>query len=189
MGMATILEKTRKAPWNNIYELTFLTSSVFPPSIPTSTISCSFVLIFDKDHRLLLGKHRVRGFDIPGGHVEHGETPEEGACREVKEEVGLCLSPSDLTFFGYEHLHDPSPTPHSKKYSYPDSYFLFYVVGNIDSTKNSFVPRASTEQITEQMTETKWFTKQELIEHKWFVERPNVLDFVLQLLTHSTTPK
>jgi 8-oxo-dGTP diphosphatase len=31
-------------------------------------------------------------WDIPGGHVEIGETPEECIVREIKEEIGLQLS-------------------------------------------------------------------------------------------------
>ena len=34
---------------------------------------------------------------LPGGHVKEGETPEAGAKREVKEEVGLTVG--DLTFY------------------------------------------------------------------------------------------
>jgi 8-oxo-dGTP diphosphatase len=30
-------------------------------------------------------------WDVPGGHVEHGESPEQGIVREMKEEMGLDL--------------------------------------------------------------------------------------------------
>ncbi|MFC4618319.1 RNA deprotection pyrophosphohydrolase [Camelliibacillus cellulosilyticus] len=36
----------------------------------------------------LLTKHPRRGWEFPGGKVEHGETPEEAAVREVYEETG-----------------------------------------------------------------------------------------------------
>lgn len=35
-------------------------------------------------------------FGLPGGKIDPGETAEEGACREVFEETGVVLDPSDL---------------------------------------------------------------------------------------------
>lgn len=128
-----------------------------------------------------MGKHSLRGYDLPGGKREEKESAEEAACREVKEEVGLSLSPSSLRFFGYELVHDPAPVPHNPKFPYPDNYFVYYVVGNVDSAQK-YIPRSSTEAEKEQMTETRWFSEKELREHKWFVERPNVLDAILKFL-------
>ncbi|GMB09875.1 8-oxo-dGTP diphosphatase [Thermolongibacillus altinsuensis] len=36
----------------------------------------------------LLTEHRERGLEFPGGKMEEGETPEEAAIREVREETG-----------------------------------------------------------------------------------------------------
>ena len=62
---------------------------------------------------------------LPGGKLEQGESPQDGAIREVREEVGLdlteacyslrgsveCADASKQTFFVYSTTQDPQPQP------------------------------------------------------------------------------
>ena len=52
------------------------------------------LLVFESRRldRFLLARHVERGWELPGGHVEPGEKPVEGARREWEEETGLPLS-------------------------------------------------------------------------------------------------
>lgn len=44
--------------------------------------------------------------EFPGGGIEAGETPLEAAVREVEEEVGIVVNPSDAIFMGtYQNVH------------------------------------------------------------------------------------
>lgn len=48
------------------------------------------VLFLDVDGRVLLVEQSYRTvLDLPGGMVEHGETPAAGAVREIHEELGI----------------------------------------------------------------------------------------------------
>ena len=50
------------------------------------------IIIVNKDGDILIGKRKGRHaqkFSIPGGHLEMGETFEQGAIREIKEEKGV----------------------------------------------------------------------------------------------------
>lgn len=71
------------------------------------------VLIF-RDGKVLLGRrlgsHGAGDWATPGGHLEFGETPQQCAVREVREETGLALGdtthgPFTNDFFPVEQKH------------------------------------------------------------------------------------
>jgi nucleoside triphosphatase len=67
------------------------------------------VFIFNPTGDLLLVKsHKWPGkYVVPGGHVELGETLEEAAIREAKEETGLDIH--HLQFINFQQfIHDPA---------------------------------------------------------------------------------
>lgn len=90
---------------------------------PLELVTTAFVLAF-AGNRLLMTNLTRRGWEIPGGHVEPGERPEEAVRREVLEETGTTLGP--LHLLGYQHLRLSGPKPTSYRYPYPDSYQVFY---------------------------------------------------------------
>lgn len=55
------------------------------------------VLFFDDAGRIMLVEPTYKDYwDIPGGYVNHGESPRAAARREVREELGLDVSPGRL---------------------------------------------------------------------------------------------
>ena len=54
-------------------------------------------LIENDEGQILMVKHPVRGWEIPGGQVEVGETITEAFIREVKEETGIDIEIGNLT--------------------------------------------------------------------------------------------
>jgi 8-oxo-dGTP diphosphatase len=63
--------------------------------------------IIKKDEKFLIAKRKAGGvvggkWEFPGGKVEHGETPEEGLKRELKEELNIDVNVGE--FFD-EHIH------------------------------------------------------------------------------------
>lgn len=92
-----------------------------PP--PTELTTSALGLVFDGS-RLLLPKLTQRGWDIPGGHIEAGELPEESFRREVREETGAILSV--VCPLGYQKIVIHGPKPAGYKYPYPESYQAFY---------------------------------------------------------------
>lgn len=64
--------------------------------------SSSGLLICDDMGRLLLVKPRYKGYwDLPGGHVEAGESPHAAAQREAKEELGVTVDVGRLLVVDY----------------------------------------------------------------------------------------
>ncbi|NCU38166.1 NUDIX hydrolase [Candidatus Saccharibacteria bacterium] len=57
-------------------------------------ISTSDVIIIENNKVLLVQEKKRSAYGLwnfPGGKIEEGETPEEAACREIKEELGVEL--------------------------------------------------------------------------------------------------
>lgn len=55
---------------------------------PKHIVSAATIVVNDKDELLLIKGPR-RGWEIPGGQVEEGESLKEAAIRETKEESGI----------------------------------------------------------------------------------------------------
>ena len=64
-------------------------------------ITVSAVLFERADGRVLTVRKRgTASYMLPGGKPEPGESPIECALREVDEELGIVLTPGDVTSFG-----------------------------------------------------------------------------------------
>lgn len=65
-----------------------------------------------RDGRVLLGRRSVEPFrdcwDVPGGYLEPWENPVEGVKRELLEETGLAIEPTELLAILVDTYDDPS---------------------------------------------------------------------------------
>jgi len=65
-------------------------------------VTCGVRALLINDKReILLGRrmdHKDKLYAAPGGHLEFGESFEECASREVKEELDLDLAPCDIRY-------------------------------------------------------------------------------------------
>ena len=84
-------------------------------------------LITDQDGNILLVKPYYRDhWSLPGGMVDHGETPETACAREITEELGLELPVGRLLVIDW--------APALARRPRPITYFLFDV-GVLDSSR------------------------------------------------------
>ena len=90
-------------------------------------IEIAQALLFDRDGKLLIylrdDKPTIpfpNHWDLFGGHVEVGETPEQALCRELQEEIGVTLDAWRL-FRRYECMSGDA---------YPNTKFIYYAQVN-----------------------------------------------------------
>lgn len=95
-------------------------SSELPPGEQTTA---AFIFLFREDS-ILLTNLNSRGWDLPGGHIEAGETAFDAMKRELQEETGAIFGYAEL--IGYEQLIIRAPRPTNYAYPYPESYLAFY---------------------------------------------------------------
>ncbi|MGG3736815.1 NUDIX hydrolase [Aeribacillus pallidus] len=93
-------------------------------SLPPREFITSVHAFCFKDEKLLLVHLNHRGWDFPGGHIEHEETPEECIKREAYEEGYVTGRCSLLGYIIVDHTENPKWNERSP---YPKvGYQIFY---------------------------------------------------------------
>lgn len=67
----------------------------------TTTLHIAAAVLLNEHQQLLLVRKRgTSAFMQPGGKIDRGEQPLDALIRELQEELGLVIDPSDATFLG-----------------------------------------------------------------------------------------
>ena len=125
------------------------------------SVSSVFLIAFEESK--ILAIKNERGWDIPGGHVESGETLEEALIREVKEESGASFCNAKLLAIVESDDED----------IYKDKVMLVYTTNNFEL--GEFIP--SEDAFDREVVEIKEFLQRykdhfdftELISHVHFL--------------------
>lgn len=100
---------------------TFLSSSLMPLNLTTT----AFVVPVLATGEIVFVNNKKRGkIEIPGGHIEKGETAEMAAVREAFEETGCVVA--DLQPIGFLSMTIFGNKPDGYNYPYPMSYQQFF---------------------------------------------------------------
>lgn len=102
------------------FHLTVRLTSELPPTDHVSTAHC---LGFATDGRFLLAQHVERGWTIPGGHIEPGESPDAAMRREAIEEAAATIGDAVVMATEQVDLVEGEANP---RYPQP-SYQVFFL--------------------------------------------------------------
>jgi 8-oxo-dGTP pyrophosphatase MutT (NUDIX family) len=138
------------APKPNVVVLLAAPAAAPAAAVPV-TSACAVVR--DSLGRLLLTHEPGRGYDLPGGHVERGETPGRACRREIAEETGLTLAfDVGLRLAAAIQVEIAAPRPACYRYPWPRSQMWVF---DVRLAEPGGEPRPGTE-CTHARTHARW---------------------------------
>ncbi|MGN9786565.1 NUDIX hydrolase [Nonomuraea sp. ZG12] len=149
------LVETRTVPWISVpHRMDVVLAGGVPPEGP---VTSAFAFVLDAADRTLLTRvnRAGRGWEIPGGHLDPGETPVGAAVREVAEETGLLLEPELLSLFAWHRIELLAPPPAG--YRYPALTYMLMFQARLAGPGRPTRPPAGSES-----TAARWLPRQEV---------------------------
>ncbi|GAA4982299.1 hypothetical protein GCM10023317_06380 [Actinopolymorpha pittospori] len=108
---------------------------------PLERCATAFGLAFE-GNRLLLTRLRDRDWNLTGGCIDPGETPEHAAVREVREEASAKVEVIEL--IGYQELQKFFPKPPDYRWPHPIDCQVYFRCRLIELSPFEPNPKAST---------------------------------------------
>ncbi len=119
--MKKLLKTDRDIPWiPTRHEARLYLTDELPPLDLCGGV---YGFAFDGD-RVLLARLRDREWDLPGGRIEAGETPEQAIVRLVWEET--CARVETVELLGIQEVQVLGPRPPNYRLGYPLSVQVYY---------------------------------------------------------------
>jgi len=146
----TVMQQFSTEYWPETNSRVEFLPGAMPPDLPATAVK---IYVF-QDDKLLLTNIMNRGWDLPGGHIEPGEMPEQTVSRELREETGASVARIEL--IGYLHITNEQENERNRKYP-RESCILVYkgyeptVNANhtfqLEASEAKFVPQGDLPQV------------------------------------------
>ena len=114
-----------KGTWDAVTSWEFFLDKCVPPPELCTSVGC--LAIVGDSHEVVLTRNK-RGWELPTGHIEPGETLDDTLCRECLEEGGFI--PDEYQPFGYRKMTSTEPVPHHQRsgfYPHPHGYIPHFL--------------------------------------------------------------